>query len=391
MNDTVVETLRYLVEYFDIRNFLVNNPPLRLLIIMSIMLIMGVMAYFLCALIHKKLVKYTKIKYQKDVKTSSGQSKMETVETAIDVGLFGEVMHRTKILLYLLILGWGLKQLIMGPTYNYAINAIFTAIWIFVAIRFVTAFVSFDIDVYLRRRGTTLKTSQTRSIMPVIKGVIWAVGLTLLLDNLGCHVSTLIAGLGIVGVAVGLAGQAILADFFSYLVLLVDKPFRIGDFIELSNGKKGEIEYMGPKTTRLRSLEGNMVVCANSEMTKGVIINQGNVDAREVEIEIGVALNVPLPIVRKVPEVIKEVVESFPQCEFERAAMLNFGTANYLFQLIYRVRSEPGGLTAFMNTQSEINLALTDRMNKEKMFGAYPTQQILLTNVTPVKSTASAA
>ena len=219
--------------------------------------------------------------------------------------------------------------------------------------------------------------------MPIIQGLIWAIGLTFLLDNVGLHVSTIIAGLGIVGVAVGLAGQAILSDFFSYIVILLDKPFQVGDFLELSDGKSGSVEYIGPKTTRLLSLDGDTIVCANASLTRGILVNMGNIREREVILEIGVAYATPMPVVRKLPEYLMEVVNSFPQCRYERACMLKFGSANYLFQLIYKVSPQPGGLNAFMDAQSNVNLAIQEMLNNRKIAGAYPTETILLNNVTP--------
>lgn len=133
------------------------------------------------------------------------------------------------------------------------------------------------------------------------------------------------------------------------------------------------------------SLEGNLIVCPNAEITSTVLTNQGNIMEREVEIELGIAYATPMDTVRKFPDIIKDVVNSFPQCRYERCCMTSFGAANYLFQLIYKVREEGGGLNAFMATQMEVNLAIQERENKEKIAGAYPTQTILLTNMTPEK------
>lgn len=78
------------------------------------------------------------------------------------------------------------------------------------------------------------------------------VGFVFLLDNLGFEISAVIAGLGIGGIAIALAAQAILGDLFSYFVIFFDRPFEIGDFIVLGD-YKGTIEYIGIKTTRIRS------------------------------------------------------------------------------------------------------------------------------------------
>ncbi len=108
----------------------------------------------------------------------------------------------------------------------------------------------------------------------------------------------------------------------------------------------------------------------------------GNIREREVILEIGVAYATPMPVVRKLPEYLMEVVNSFPQCRYERACMLKFGSANYLFQLIYKVSPQPGGLNAFMDAQSNVNLAIQEMLNNRKIAGAYPTETILLNNVT---------
>ncbi len=377
-----MDTLKYFIEYFNLKHFIANNHPLKLLSIFGTMLVMVIVAYFVCEFIRKKIIKYALGKHKK---TGSGEQEAEELQQLMDEDLFTRAMRNARILLYLLILGWGMHQVVIGPVYLNAVNLIFTALCTLAAIRFVTGFIPFQMDVYFRRRGSTLNEVQAKSLLPIIKGLIWAIGGTFLLDNLGLHVSTIVAGLGIVGVSVGLAGQAILKDFFSYIVILLDKPFQVGDFVELSNGKSGSVEYVGPKTTRLISLDGDTVVCANAEMTSGVLVNQGSIKEREVEVELAIAYTNPMPVVRKFPELIKEVVNSFPQCRYERCCMLKFGPANFLFQLIYKVSPQAGGLNAFMNTQSEVNLAIQDRLNEEKIPGAYPTQTILLTDMTPPK------
>lgn len=379
-----MDALREWLAYLDIERFLKLNPPLRLLLVVGIVVVLFVAVKLGCAFVRKKI----------EALNISGKKKMniqskaaEKVISAMDDNLFEKVIRDVKQFLYLLIALWGLRRVNIDVAYFDIVTEIFYVLCGFVGIKFFSDFIPFNIDLYLRKRGSTLNSSQIRSLLPIIQGVIWTTGLTIMLDNAGFHVSTIIAGLGIIGVAVGLAGQAILADFFSYIVILLDKPFKIGDFVVLSNGKSGQIIYIGPKTTRMLSLNNNVIVCANTEMTKGILENQGEITHREVEVEIGVALTVPMDIVRKVPSVLREVIESFPQCSFERACMLKFGTANYIFQLIYHVRPKNADLTEFMNIQSEVNLAYTERMTKEGMVGAYPTETLILTqpNDTPLR------
>lgn len=378
-----MDTLKFFFEYFDLKSFIENNSPVRLLAIACVMAILMLIAVIACRIIKKNILKFASknsVTAAPDVDLPAG-----TKLPRLDEPGFSKLMRAALMLIFLLIWGWGLRQLIIGPIYNVAVNLIFTTLCTLAAIRFLIILVPFYMDTYMRGKGKDLAHSQARSLLPIINSVIWAIGATFLLDNLGLKVSTIIAGLGIVGVAVGMAGQTIIKDFFGYIVILLDKPFKVGDFVILSTGKSGNVVYVGPKTTRLLSLEGNIIICPNSEITSTILTNQGSILEREVEIVLGIAYSNPMPTVRKFPDMIKEVVNSFPQCRFERCCMTSFGTANYLFQLIYKIREDGGGLTSFMNTQMEVNLAIQEKENQEKIAGAYPTQTILLTDMTPPK------
>lgn len=366
-----------LIIYFNLKEFLRDNPPLRLAIIFALMIIMLFAARLLCAFLKKKLENSV-------LKSSSANaSRKEGAMERMDVGLFEEVMRNTRRCLTILIIYGGVSVLSFPSAYEMAIHSVFTILCIFFFILFFNSFLPFNVDLCLRRRGATLSTSQARSLMPIIKGLVWALGLTFMLDNLGFSVSTIIAGLGIAGVAAGLAGQAILADFFSYIVILLDKPFVMGDFVELSNGKSGVVEDLGPKTTRLRSLDDDVVVCANSEMTRGILVNQGLIRSKPVILGIGVEYATPFPQIKRVPHLMREVVESIPNCKFERCVASSMGSANLNFQLIALINWREGELVDFMETRSALIIAVLEKLAQEKIAGAYPTETVLLTNVTP--------
>lgn len=377
------ETLREIVEFFNLRDFFHDNSPLRLALVFGITLALLICARFLFGFAQSRIEKLVHARFA--ARTRDGNDKNLPL---MDFDLFKKVSRNSRRVFYLIIIYWGLSRLNIGPAYIEFIKIIFVTLCIWASIAFFTALIPFAIDLYLRRRGSTLPTSQSRSLMPIIKGIIWAIGITFWLDNLGFHVSTIIAGLGIAGVAVGLAGQAILADFFSYIVILLDKPFRIGDFVVLSDGKSGAVEYMGPKTTHLRNLENNLIVCANSEMTKGILVNEGSIAERETVCEIGVAYETPVETLKGLPNLLKEIVESNPECEFERACLTNFADSSLTYQLIYRVHSRRGGLLDFMETRSNINVAILERFEKEGINISYPTEHVLFTNLDPAPKAA---
>lgn len=367
------ETLRSFIEYFDLKQFFIDNPPLKLLAILGIMCLLFILAHFLCDIIQKKLEKYVASRT-----SSAPEHGIRAAPDLMDFPMFEKVIRNTRRILYLVVISWALSRLVIGPLYDQIIKTLFTTLCIWAGIEFFSAFVPFNLDLYLRRQGTTLKTSQSRSLLPILKGVIWAIGLTFLLDNMGFQVSTIIAGLGIVGVAVGMAGQAILADFFSYIVILLDKPFRIGDHLELGDGKAGDVEYMGPKTTHLRNLNDDLIVCANSEMTRGILVNQGSIKERPVIMTVGVAYDTPVEVLKKMPELLRDVVNSFPHCTYDRACLLEFGASSLNFQLIYLVSQEKGGIRDFMITRSMVNIAILEMFKDQGISIPFPTETVML-------------
>ena len=374
-------TLRQLIEYFNIGDFLQANSPIHLAVIFGISVVLFFIAHFASVLVEKKLVKFFGAKSLEPGQKASGPHSGLDV---MDFDMFKNVMANVRRLLYLFVIYWALGRINVGEGYLELIHICFVTLCIWASIKFFTAFVPFNLDIYLRRHGATLKTSQSRSLLPILKGLIWAIGLTFLLDNLGFHVSTIIAGLGIVGVAVGLAGQAILADFFSYLVILLDKPFQIGDFVEISDGKMGTVEYMGPKTTHLRNLNGDLIVCANSEMTKGVLVNQGSVEERLVDLAIGISYTTPADLLKKFPDILRDLVNAVPGCRFERANLLSFGNSNLQFQVLYRVGYPRNGLTEYMATRSDINMAILAKCNELGISMDYPTEHVLFNDLDEV-------
>ena len=130
--------------------------------------------------------------------------------------------------------------------------------------------------------------------------VIWSVVVLVALDNLGIDVTALVAGLGIGGVAVALSLQNILGDLFASLSIILDKPFVIGDFLVIDD-YMGSVEYIGLKTTRVRSLSGEQLILSNSDLLKSRIRNYGRMFERRVVSSIGVTYDTPREKLKRIP------------------------------------------------------------------------------------------
>ena len=200
------------------------------------------------------------------------------------------------------------------------------------------------------------------NITNVLRWALWALALVFVLDNLGINISTLLAGLGIGGIAVAIASQAVLADLFSALSIFVDKPFEVGDFIVVENFM-GTVEYVGLKTTRLGSLDGEQLILANSDLTKSRIRNYKRMKTRRVVFKIGVVYETPTEKLRRVPQLVKNIFSPLKNIKLDRVHFLSLGDFSLIHEVVYYVLSADYNL--YMDRQQEINLALKDAFEKE--------------------------
>lgn len=230
---------------------------------------------------------------------------------------------------------------------------------------------------YLVRRGAereSLQAKQTANLLGLIaKIVLWAFGILFLLQNLGIEVTSLIAGLGIGGLAVALAAQNILEDLFSSFSIHFDKPFRVGDFIVIGD-KMGTVERIGIKTTRVRSLQGEELIFSNKALTVAEVQNFGRMRERRVVFTIGVEYGTPTAKMREIPEVLKKIIDDEPGVRFDRAHFKKFNDSSMDFEVVYYV--EAADYAAYMDRNEEILYKTKDALEEMQVAFAFPTQTI---------------
>jgi small-conductance mechanosensitive channel len=256
-------------------------------------------------------------------------------------------------------------------------NSMVVVITIYV-IRLFSAFIRLALESYIgKQEGGLEKLKQLNGIMLMINALIWAVGLLFLFDNLGYNVTTIVAGLGIGGIAIALAAQNILGDLFNYFVIFFDRPFEVGDFITVDD-KKGTVEHIGIKTTRLLSVNGEQLAFSNSDLTKSRIHNYKRMERRRVVFSLGVVYSTTHEKLQKIPTIIKDIITNQELATFDRAHFASFGTYSLNFEVVYFIES--ADYMPYMDTQEAINLKIFKAFDEEKIEFAYPTQTILVNN-----------
>ena len=171
-------------------------------------------------------------------------------------------------------------------------------------------------------------------IRVLVSVALFAIAGILILDNLGVNVTALVAGLGIGGIAIGLAAQGIFSDLFAALAILFDKPFKKGDTIRYDQST-GTVERIGLKTTRLRSLTGEQLVMANTKLLEREIHNMAAAKARRMTLYIAIALDTPAAKLERIPEAAAAAVDARGSCKFVRCVANGVGSAAIAFELVY--------------------------------------------------------
>lgn len=217
-----------------------------------------------------------------------------------------------------------------------------------------------------------------RNVSKVLNIVLWVVGIIFILDNVGVNIASIVAGLGVGGIAVALAAQSILGDAFSGFLIFVDKPFKAGDFIIVGD-LLGTVEHIGFKTTRIRSLHGEQLIFSNTDLTSSRIRNYKRMETRRILFKIGVIYQTPLEKLKTIPKMIENIVQENKLAKFDRAHFQSYGDFALIYEIVYYVLT--ADYNQYMDVQHFINVRIKEEFEKAGIEFAYPTQQLFVTQV----------
>lgn len=208
-------------------------------------------------------------------------------------------------------------------------------------------------------------------ITVLVNVVVWSVAAILVLDNLNVNVTGLVAGLGVGGIAIGLAAQGIFGDLFAALAILFDRPFRVGDQIKFGD-VQGDVEAIGLKTVRIRALTGEQIIISNSELLKLQIANQRRILERRVTLQIGVIYQTTPDQLEAIPHEIEAIIRAREHCRFDRAHFFRFGDSSLDFEIVFHITVPEYG--TLMAERHAVGLAMIRRFAEMGVEFAYPTQ-----------------
>lgn len=291
-----------------------------------------------------------------------------------------QVLSRTTLLFFVVLaLFIGLETLTVGPRTQRVVSSAITIALFWQAGVWTVAAASAWLE-RKRRHSMTADRAAVGSLSVIgfiVNVVIWALVVMLTLENLGVDITALVAGLGIGGIAVALAVQNVLGDLFASLSITLDRPFVVGDFLSVGDFL-GSVEYIGIKSTRLRSLSGEQIIMSNSDLLSSRVRNYGRMSERRVVFATNVTYETPIDLVERIPGVIRELVDAQKETRFDRSHFQKHGASSLDFETVYYVLS--ADFNKYMDIQQAINVRLHRKFAEMGIEFAYPTQKLFVTS-----------
>lgn len=275
--------------------------------------------------------------------------------------------------LYVLAFYFAVSHLDLHKSVDYILKSAAVILMVVQSSRLFLTFLVYFFEEYWKKRAEGQESGVPTGLLTVARISVWGLAFVFALDNMGFNISAVIAGLGIGGIAIALASQTILGDLFNYFVIFFDKPFRQGDFV-IFEDYMGVIEHIGIKSTRIRALGGEQIVVSNSTLTGTKIRNYKRMAERRIVFQLGIVYQTSVEKVKKIPQLVKEIIEQLSNARFDRAHFSSFGASSLNFEVVYYVLV--ADYNRYMDIQEKINLAVMEAFQKESIEFAYPTQTV---------------
>ncbi len=297
--------------------------------------------------------------------------------TTLDDLLIRIIEKKLLPIVYLGLIYISIQFLILNPPLEKIIETLGLILLTIFVVRLLLTVAIYVLETYWEKKEEDAsKKLVFRVIHTILKVVFWGLAVIIVLDNFGVKITTLIAGLGIGGVAIALASQAILKDLFSYFIIFFDRPFEIGDFIIVGD-YLGVVEHIGIKTTRLSSLGGEQLIFSNTDLTDSRVRNYKRMAKRRVVFKLGVTYQTTLQQSKEIPEIVSNIIKNVKETIFDRAHFFSYGDFSLIYEVVYYVIGSD--YNKYMDIQQEINFKIKEEFEKRGIDFAYPTQTLFLT------------
>ncbi|MGB1197364.1 MAG: mechanosensitive ion channel family protein, partial [Synechococcus sp.] len=244
-----------------------------------------------------------------------------------------------------------------------------------ILIRFVNRIGSRFLAGLVRRSGADDLQPLLQSLLPLLRALVWGVGTLVLLQSLGVKMTVIWGLLSAGGIGIGLALKEPAQELFAYLMILLDKPFTVGQFITVGS-TSATVERIGVRSTHLRSLRGEQVVMSNSTLTGSTILNFAQMVQRRMIYSIGVTYDTSVEQMKAIPSMIQAIIDAQEHSTFNRCHFTEFADSSLNFELVYYIDTRD--FTVALNEQQAINLGIMEAFAQAGIDFAFPSRTLYL-------------
>ena len=271
----------------------------------------------------------------------------------------------------------GINSLVVSDMVIKFFKVLFIVVIVYEIIRAIEKLLEYFINLYFSKKEG--EEEHTKSIMKTLQSIIriflWTIGFTLILSNLGVNITSIVASLGVGGIAIALALKNVLSDIFSSFSIYIDKPFEVGDTIAVGKDR-GAVEKIGLKSTRIKTLQGEELTISNQELTSARVQNFKRMEDWRAIFDIGVVYGTKQMKLRSIPRIVKDIIKKEKLATFERCYFTTFGDFSLIYEVVFYVNSKE--YDDFLRIKHKINLEIYREFEKEGIEFAYPTQTVIV-------------
>lgn len=244
----------------------------------------------------------------------------------------------------------------------------------------ITLLVDFIIETYFSRffkAKDGFNIQLTRLVTRIVNIALWVIGASMILNLFGYDIGALIAGLGIGGLAIALAAQDTLGNFFSSVSIIADKPYKTGDVIKFDT-YEGIVKDIGLRTTRLETFSGTFVSVPNSVLAKSIVENMSKRNTRRYDGQIGLVYDTTPTQMRKALTILRDLFKKEENITQNfRVNFTEYDNSALRIEYMFLVKN-PEDYNLYLRTRNKLNLAIKESFGKEGLEMAYPTQTVYL-------------
>jgi len=276
---------------------------------------------------------------------------------------------------YVVSLYFPLDWFVKSEDFSNVIYSIFIVVVVVYAVKFLQKFADYFLMKVTTKEGKRSATTFS-GLKLFVRLILWGSAFLLILSNLGIDISSLVASLGIGGIAVALAVQNVLGDIFASFTIYFDKPFEVGDYVMINSSNDGVIKRIGLKSTRIATLQGEELVVSNKELTNAKIHNFKKMKHRRMVVNMGLEYSTSNEKMKLAKDIMLKAVEDIETLKLLRCNFVEFGPYSLNFELVYFVSSEIYDFA--LEKQAELLLLIKEGFEKEGIHMAFPTQKIVM-------------